>query len=131
MNPSAKNGAVPRFYAADCPVDIPFIFSHCSGYRYRYSMAIFSPAQDTAADILWQYFLNMFLREALKKICHRISAAEALKKICHRISAAEALKKICHRISAAETLKKICHRISAAETLKKICHRISAAKTFT
>jgi len=81
-------------------------------------LSSFRIAPDTATDILWQYFLNMFWREALKKICHRISAAETLKKICHRIS-------------AAETLKKICHRISAAETLKKICHRISAAKTFT
>jgi len=33
---------------------------------------------DTASGIPWQYFLNIFLRKALKKICHGIPEAETL-----------------------------------------------------
>jgi len=35
-------------------------------------------ALNAAAGISWQYFLNMFMREALKKICHEIPAAESV-----------------------------------------------------
>ena len=85
-------------------------------------------APEAAAGISWQYFLNMFLREALKKICHKIPAAVTLKKICHEIPAAVTLKKICHEIPAAVTLKKICHGIPAAKALKKIRHGIPATE---
>jgi len=58
-------GTVPdvRHFLAGKFVPVCFVFSHCPG---------------AASGIPWQYFLNIFLREALKKICHGIPEAEKL-----------------------------------------------------
>ncbi len=50
-----------------------------------------------ASGIPWQYFLNMFSREALKKIRHRIPEAENFIRSRHTLSGVLRIHSAPHR----------------------------------